>query len=106
MANAIQIFGNFDGGNPQDPKSIIQTSPNAFTIIPYSEDNDPSYKFRLDVNVENNTKETMKLHLSIDWQEIKKHGAGSKGQEIGGQRTPVEFESENAKCLKNHVNPV
>jgi hypothetical protein len=67
----IQVFGDFDGGNPKDPKSIIQTGLNAFTIIPYSEDNDPNYKFRLDIRIINNTAETRKIELTIDWQEPK-----------------------------------
>jgi len=69
MNNYIHIIGNFDGGNPKDPRSIIQTGSNDFTIIPYSEDNDPNYKFRLDVQVKNNSEEIRKLHLSIDWAE-------------------------------------
>ncbi len=67
----ISISGNFDGGNPKDPKCIIQTKHNSYTIIPYSEDNDPNYKFRLDVKVKNNSKETKKLELFIDWREPK-----------------------------------
>lgn len=69
MNNYIHIIGNFDGGNPKDPGSIIQNDERDFTIIPYSEDNDPNYKFRLDVQVKNNSEEIRKLHLSIDWVE-------------------------------------
>lgn len=69
MANSIEIFGDFDGGNPKDPGSIIQTGPKAFTIIPFSEDNDPNYKFRLDVKVINCSAETQTIALTIDWQE-------------------------------------
>ena len=65
----IEISGDFDGGNPKDPESIIQNDERDFTIIPYSEDNDPNYKFRLDVQVKNNPEETRKLYLSIDWVE-------------------------------------
>jgi hypothetical protein len=69
VANKIQITGDFDGGNPKNPESIIQTAPNSFTIIPYSEDGDPNYKFRLDLKVLNNSSDTLKLDLTIDWQE-------------------------------------
>ena len=69
MADSIEIYGNFDGGNPQDPNAIIQTGPNAFTIIPFSEDNDPNYKFRLDLKIFNNSSDTIILDLTIDWQE-------------------------------------
>ena len=71
MSNSIAITGNFDGGNPRDPGNIVETGPNAFTIIPFSEDNDPNYKFRLDVKVFNNTNEIQKLDLTIDWQEAR-----------------------------------
>ncbi len=71
MSNTLSITGNFDGGNPKDPGSIVETGPNAFTIIPFSEDNDPNYKFRLDVKVINRSSETQRLDLTIDWQEPK-----------------------------------
>ena len=69
--NNIQILGNFDGGNPKDPASIIQTGSHSFTVIPFSEDNDPNYKFRLDIKVLNHSVDTIKLDLTIDWQETK-----------------------------------
>ena len=65
----IKISGNFDGGNPKDQNSIIQTAPDTFTIYPYSEDNDPNYKFRLDVQANNDVRETKRLHLFIEWKE-------------------------------------
>ena len=71
MRDTIQITGSFDGGNPKDPDSIIQTGPNSFTVIPFSEDNDPNYKFRLDIKVFNHTADIIKSNLSIDWQEPK-----------------------------------
>jgi hypothetical protein len=69
VANPIQIFGDFDGGNPKDPENIIQNGPNSFTIIPFSEDNDPNYKFRLDVKACNPFTEAKTVKLIIDWQE-------------------------------------
>ena len=65
----IKISGNFDGGNPKDPNSIIQGDSDTFTIYPYSEDNDPNYKFRLDVQANNDVRETKRLHLFIEWKE-------------------------------------
>ena len=70
-SDKIQIIGNFDGGNPQDPDSIIQTGPNSFNIIPFSEDNDPNYKFRLDVKVYNHSSDSIKINLKIAWQETR-----------------------------------
>jgi len=69
MFDNIDITGSFDGGNPQDPDAIIQTGANAFTVIPFSEDNDSNYKFRLDLKVINHSSDRIKLHLNIDWQE-------------------------------------
>ena len=71
MSDCIHIIGDFDGGNPKDPNSIIQTGSNSFTIIPFSEDNDPNYRFRLEVKIDNRSSETQKLNLTIDWQEPK-----------------------------------
>ena len=67
--NKISISGNFDGGNPKDPNNIIQTAPNSFTIIPFSEDNDPNYKFRLDAKIINRSAVTRKVKIHIQWQE-------------------------------------
>jgi len=71
VVNEIKITGDFDGGNPKDHDFIINNGYNSFTIIPFSEDNDPNYKFRLDVNVYNPYSETVYLNLTIDWLEIK-----------------------------------
>ena len=69
MSDCIHVIGDFDGGNPKDPNSIIQGDSDTFTIYPYSEDNDPNYKFRLDVQANNDVRETKRLHLFIEWKE-------------------------------------
>jgi hypothetical protein len=69
LADLLDITGNFDGGNPKNPDSIIRTGRRSFTVVPFSEDNDPNYKFRLDIKVFNHTVDTIKLDLTIDWQE-------------------------------------
>ena len=69
MADLIDITGNFDGGNPQDPDAIIQTGPYAFLVIPFSEDGDSNYKFRLDIKAVNHFTEPQSIDLTIDWQE-------------------------------------
>lgn len=66
----LSITGDFDGGNPRASDSIIQTSQDAFTIFPYSEDGDPNYKFRLEVKVRNPSSKKQKLKLKIEWQDI------------------------------------
>ena len=67
----IKITGNFDGGNPKDQNSIIQTATDTFNIYPYSEDNDPNYKFRLDIKAYNLSPHTRRIKLIIDWKEPK-----------------------------------
>lgn len=69
MADYFEITGNFDGGNPKDPKRIIQTGLNSFEIFPFSEDNDPNYKFRLDIKAVNRSSSEHHVDLHIDWQE-------------------------------------
>ena len=71
MTNSLQITGNFDGGNPKDQNSIIQNAPDTFNIYPYSEDNDPNYKFRLDIKAYNLSLHTRRINLIIDWNEPK-----------------------------------
>ena len=69
MIDNIHILGNFDGGNPKDPDNMIRTAHNSFTITPFSEDNHPNYKFRIDVRAINTSSVTPRLHLTIDWLE-------------------------------------
>jgi len=69
VANTIEIRGDFQGGNPQDTESIIQTGANSFLIVPFSEDEDSNYKFRLDIRALNHFANQQKVHLKIDWRE-------------------------------------
>jgi hypothetical protein len=71
MSTDIYITGNFDGGNPKDPNSIFQSASDIFTIVPFSEDEDPNYKFRLDVRVKNLSTEVKTVKFAINWQEPK-----------------------------------
>ena len=82
MANKIQITGDFDGGNPKDPNSIIQTDSNSFTITPYSEDDDPNYKFRLDIKVFNHSSDTANDYM---------HGGLSQNEDTSFQNRPDLF---------------
>lgn len=65
----IEITGDFDSGNPKDPRSIIRTGDNSFTIVPFSEDGDPNYKFKLDIKALNGTPRNQKVLLKIEWQD-------------------------------------
>lgn len=71
MSTQIQIITDFDGANPAQPGRIIQTEGNDYTILPFSEDDDPNYKFRLDVKIINRSSDLQPLNLTIDWQETK-----------------------------------
>lgn len=71
MTNFFQITGDFDGGNPKSQNNIIQTAPDTFNIYPYSEDNDPNYKFRLDIKAYNLSSHTQRIKFIIDWKELK-----------------------------------
>lgn len=65
----IFITGDFDGGNPKDKNSIKQIENDVFEIVPYSEDNDPNYKFRLDIKAINRSNSRQNIHLIIIWNE-------------------------------------
>ena len=64
----ILISGNFDGGNPKSYSNIIKNGANSYTILPFSEDNDPNYKFRLDLKICNKCSSSKKIDITIDWQ--------------------------------------
>jgi hypothetical protein len=63
----IALTGDFDGGNPKDPGRIVRTADSSFEIHPYSEDDDPNYKFRLDLKASNLSDRTMNIRLTLDW---------------------------------------
>ena len=65
----MHITGSFDGGNPQEVQSIVSTGPDSFVIYPFSEDEDPGYKFRLDVKVLQEEAATQRLKLRIHWKD-------------------------------------
>ena len=63
----MKITGTFEGGNPQNPQSIVHSGENTFAIHPFSEDEDPIYKFRLDVKVLENGGASQRVKLRIHW---------------------------------------
>jgi len=65
----IYISGDFDGGNPKSFDNIKKTGNNSFTIIPYSEDKDPNFKFKLDIKITNRSSSIQDINLTIDWQD-------------------------------------
>lgn len=58
-----------DGGNPRDQSSIDQIDFNTFRVTPFSEDNDPNYKFRFEVCASNNSGKNQQLGLQVNWNE-------------------------------------
>jgi hypothetical protein len=63
----ITMTGDFDGGNPKDPGRIARPSHSSFEVRPYSEDEDPNYKFRLDLKASNLSDRTINIRLTLDW---------------------------------------
>ena len=68
---SIRLISEEDGGNPRDPKDIIQNDIHRYTIRPFSENGDPNYKFRLEVVAVNPQSKPIDLQLTIDWQDTR-----------------------------------
>ena len=58
-----------DGGNPRTETSIHQIDNQTFSVMPFSEDNDPNYKFRMEVRAINNSDQFRKIRLQVNWNE-------------------------------------
>jgi len=67
--DTLHITGSFEGGNPQDPESIVLTDKDTFLVQPFSEDGDPIYKFRLDLKAVSNSDEQQRVNLRICWKD-------------------------------------
>jgi hypothetical protein len=65
---SITIRGDFDGGNPQQRDRIIRLSEKEFIVYPFSEDEDPNYKFRMDLKIQNSAQSARTVSLTVDWQ--------------------------------------
>jgi hypothetical protein len=65
----MQITGSFDGGNPQSQSNIVSLGDHTYSIFPFSEDEDPVYKFRLDLKIIKKTPDSAPLTLVFDWRE-------------------------------------
>ena len=66
MNNCIKVVPAIDGGNPRNDYDIIQRE-NDFYIFPFSEDGDNNYKFHMNVQLENSSKETIPTNFTVDW---------------------------------------
>lgn len=65
---SLIIDGNFDGGNPKEKERIVRNGENGIIVYPFSEDDDPNYKFRLDLKIQNPTQSAKNISLTVDWQ--------------------------------------
>lgn len=65
----MHITGSFAGGNPQSQENIVALGGRSYAIFPYSEDEDPVYKFRLDLKVSRDSSDTGDIALVFDWKE-------------------------------------
>lgn len=67
--NDLNVTGCFEGGNPQEENAISRVSDNVFLVKPFCEDNQLSYKFRLDIAIDNNRTQVNMVNLVIDWDD-------------------------------------
>jgi hypothetical protein len=65
---SIIISGDFDGGNPQQKDRIVRHGEKEFIVYPFSEDDDPNYKFRMDLKVSNTAQSARNVSITVDWQ--------------------------------------
>jgi hypothetical protein len=96
----IRIILPEDGGNPREPDAVRETD-GGFVISPFSEDGDPNYKFRLDVDLVNDSAEPADSRFVIEWDDeeyikYRKYVLLSRGDDweklpaaIDGTRTDV-----------------
>lgn len=65
----ISLHTIADGGNPRNSEAIWRDDFDTFSITPFSEDNDPNYKFRCEVMAENLSGRAHEIQLKIHWHE-------------------------------------
>ena len=72
--NKIEIFGGFDGANPQTQDAIIKEAPNRFRIKPFNEEgSNDAYYFRFNTKVINHSSKYESLELIIEWPALRLH---------------------------------
>jgi len=64
----IQVSLPEDGGNPREPDAVLDAD-GGFLITPFSEDGDPNYKFRLDVDLVNESSGPADTAFIIEWED-------------------------------------
>ncbi len=69
MIKNIEVLTIEDGGNPRTMYDIMREE-KGFLIHPFSEDNDGNYRFRLNVEIVNNSKEKIPVLFNIEWGDV------------------------------------
>ncbi len=64
----VKVLPVKDGGNPRSAKDI-QFVDDGFLIVPFSEDGDANYKFRLNVALINDASEPVPTRFTIEWED-------------------------------------
>lgn len=102
MLDKISVLTIEDGGNPRLQSDIIREE-NGFFIRPFGEDEDGVYRFRLNVELLNTSKETIPVLFNIEWgdtrqehQRHRKYILLSTGED-DWVRIPAEIEG-SARC--------
>jgi len=96
MEHDLNVYGDFDGGNPQEPGSIVRLAEDEFAVYPFSEDGDGTYKFRLGVVIANNRAQPARINLKVHWDD----------EEYIGYRDVVYIRSSNGpwRACKGNID--
>jgi hypothetical protein len=70
MNRQIKVIPAADGGNPRNAHDIIKREDD-FYIFPFSEDGDANYKFHMNVQVQNDSNETIPVKFTVNWGDEK-----------------------------------
>ena len=92
-SDAIVVSTDFEGANPQHASGVVREGPDAFTVIPTQEEDNPNYKFRMDTLVINHGDRPRRVTLHVDWRdpiymEPRHHlffRSGEHWQRVGGE---------------------
>jgi hypothetical protein len=49
---------------------VSEIGDNKFSVVPFSEDGDPCYKFRLDLVLHNGTQEKQRICIELEWKDV------------------------------------
>ncbi len=64
----VQVLPVEDGGNPRDSEDI-RAQEEGFLVVPFSEDGDGNYKFRLNVALVNDSSKVLPTRIVVEWDD-------------------------------------